>query len=144
MPRAVLDANVYVSAVLSSSGAPGRVIDAFLRGESFALVMSAAIVDEVIRALSYPKVRKLIHASVDPEAWFEDLVVLADMVESRPLPSPVCTGPDDDKYLAAAIEGRCEFVVSGDGGLLAVREHVGVRIMTPRAFIDLLQSRRTG
>ena len=46
--------------------------------------------------------------------------------------------PDDDKYIAAAVEGRAPLVVSGDPYLLALREHEGVRIGSPRAFLDLL------
>jgi predicted nucleic acid-binding protein len=45
---------------------------------------------------------------------------------------------DDDKYVAAAIEGRASFVVSGDPDLLEIKEHKGVRIVSPRAFLDLL------
>ena len=47
--------------------------------------------------------------------------------------------PDDDKYLAAAIEGRASFVVTGDRDLLAVTRHAGVRILAPRAFPVLLE-----
>ena len=39
---------------------------------SFEIVLSPAIVEETVRAFSYPKVRKYIHAGVDPELWFED------------------------------------------------------------------------
>ncbi len=44
----------------------------------------------------------------------------------------------DDKYIAAAIEGRASFVVSGDPELLDIKEHQGVRIVNPRAFLELL------
>lgn len=46
--------------------------------------------------------------------------------------------PDDDKYIAAAIEGRASFVVSGDPDLLDIKDHEGIRIVNPRAFLDLL------
>ena len=42
--------------------------------------MSQAIVEEVLRALSYPKVRKYIRPGLDPELWFEDIVVLSHLV----------------------------------------------------------------
>jgi predicted nucleic acid-binding protein len=40
--------------------------------------------------------------------------------------------------VAAAIEGRTAFVVTGDPDLLTRGEHEGIRIVTPRAFPDLL------
>ena len=45
--------------------------------------------------------------------------------------------PDDDKYVAVAIERRAAFVVSGDADLLEIGEHQGIRFVTPRAFLDL-------
>jgi putative PIN family toxin of toxin-antitoxin system len=56
--RAVLDANVYVSAYLRPEGAPGQIIERFLRDAAFELVVSAEIAAEVLHALAYPKVRK--------------------------------------------------------------------------------------
>ena len=40
--------------------------------------------------------------------------------------------------MAAAIEGRAAFLVTGDPDLLTLGEHEGIRIITPRAFLDLL------
>jgi len=134
--RAVLDANVYVSAIIQPAGTPGRLVERFLRDASFELVLSPAIVDEVLRALGYRKVRKLL-GGIDAQLWFEDIVVLADVVADTQL-SGVCDDPDDDKYLAAALEGRASHVVTGDRRFLALGEHEGVEIVTSRAFLDLL------
>jgi hypothetical protein len=136
--RAVLDANVYVSALIQPGGTPGRIIERFLRDEAFEVVVSPAIVNEVLRVLTYPKVGKLIRASAAPELWFEDIVVLADMIVGELHVSGVCDDPDDDKYIAAAIEGRATYVVTGDQRFLELREHEGVQIVKPRAFLDLL------
>lgn len=136
MLRAVLDANVYVSAIIQPAGTPGRLVERFLRHADFESVLSPAIVDEVLRALGYRKVRRLLRGA-DAQLWFEDLVVLADLVADTEL-SGVCDDPDDDKYLAAALEGRASHVVTGDRRFLALREYGGVAIVTPRAFLDLL------
>jgi putative PIN family toxin of toxin-antitoxin system len=136
--RAVLDANVYVSAAVRPDGPPGQIIERFLRGGAFEIVMSQAIVDEVLRALSYPKVRKYIRAGLDAERWFEDIVVLSQPVAGERKVKGVSKDPDDDKYIAAAIEGRAGFVVAGDSDLLDLKEFEGIRIMSPRIFLDLL------
>jgi uncharacterized protein len=99
-------------------------------------VLSPTIVDEVLRALGYRKVRRLLRGA-DAQLWFEDVVVLADIVADREL-SRICDDPDDDKYLAAALEGRASYVVTGDRRFLALGEHAGVAIVTLRAFLDLL------
>jgi len=138
MPRAVLDANVYVSAAVRADGPPGQIIEQFLRDAAFEIVVSQAIVDEVLRALAYPKVRKYIRRGLDPELWFEDIVVLAQFVAGEYEVAGVSDDPDDDKYIAAAVEGRAAFVVTGDPDLLALKEHEGIRIVSPRTFLDFL------
>jgi uncharacterized protein len=136
--RVVLDANAYVSAIIRPGGPPGRVIDRFLRGSAFAIVLSPAIVDETLRALAYPKVRKYIRRTVDPELWFEDIVLLSELVTGEYQIKAASSDPDDDKYLAAALEGRATHVVTGDPDLLALGEYEGIRIVSPRVFLGLL------
>ena len=66
-------------------------------------------------------------------------MVLSQLVAGDVEVASVCADPDDDKYVAAAIEGRAAFVVTGDPDLLTLGEHEGIQIITPRAFLDLNQ-----
>ena len=138
MLRVVLDANVFVSAAIHPDGPPGRIIEQFLRTDAFTLVLSDAIVNETLRALAYPKVRRCLRRGLDPALWMEDLVLLADLVPDTNLVPAVSTDPDDNKYLGAALAGRASFVVTGDPHLSTVGEYEGVRIVTPRAFLGFL------
>ena len=137
MLRVVLDANVYISALIRPQGPRGQIIRRFLE-TSFEIVLSPAIVEETVRAFAYPRVRKYIHASVDPELWFEDLVLLAQFVAGDYEVEGVSVDADDDKYFAAAVKGSATLIVTGDPDLLTVKEFQGIRIVTPRAFLDLL------
>ena len=138
MIRAVLDANVYVSAAVRPEGPPGQVIEQFLGAKAFDIVLSKAIVEEVLRALAYPKARKYLRSGFDPALWFEDIVVLSHLVSGDRKVESASRDPDDDKYLAAAVEGRAGFLVAGDSDLLDLEEYDGVRIVSPRVFLDLL------
>ena len=138
MIRAVLDANVYISAVVRPEGPPGQIVEKFLRAQVFELVMSQAIVEEVVRALSYPKVRKYIRPGLDPELWFEDMVVLAHLVAVDRDFAGATRDPDDDKYVAAAMQARAGFIVAGDSDLLALGQYENVRLVSPRVFLGLL------
>lgn len=138
MLRAVLDANVYVSAFVRPEGPPGQIIERFLLANAFELVISEEIGVEVLHSLAYPKIRKAARSNVEPELWFEDILLLAHMVPGDSRMARIPRDPDDDKYIAAAIEGRAAFVVSGDPDLLEIGEHEGVRFVTPRQFLDLL------
>jgi uncharacterized protein len=136
--RVVLDANVYVSALIRPAGPPGQSLDKFLRSSAFELLLSPAIVEETLRAFRYPKVRRVLRPGVNPEAWLEGIILLARLIAGDRTIRPLSQDPADDKYIAAALEGAAHIVVSGDADLLAIGQHEGIRILTPRAFLDLL------
>ena len=68
--------------------------------------------------------------------------MLADVVAGEHEISGVSRDPDYDKYLAAAVEGRATFVVTGDPDLLDLGEHADVRIVNPRQFLEVLKGNR--
>lgn len=140
MIRAVLDANVFVSALIRPEGPPGRICVELLEREAFALILSAAIVDEVRRTLDDPRVRRYLRlTSREVEAWVASLQSVAEMVEGRLSVSVVADDPDDDKYFAAAVEGNADVVVSGDRHVLEVKQFERIRVLTPRAFLEKLR-----
>lgn len=140
MVRAVLDANVIVSAFLRPEGPPGRILALLLNERAFEIVMSPDIRAELRRALSYDRVRRYLRLSPeDIELRLATLALLADSVEGTSHISVVATDPADDKYIVAAVEGRAEFIVSGDAHLLDVKEYHGIRVVTPRVFLALLK-----
>src|SRR5688572_886244 len=109
-------------------------IDVRQRIGAFEVVLTEPIVKEVLESLAYPKVQKAARSKTDPELWLEDIVVLSQLVAGDVEVASVCEDPDDDTYVAAAIEGRAAFVVTGDPDLLTLGAHEGIRIITPRAF----------
>jgi uncharacterized protein len=135
--RAVLDTNVIVSALIRPEGVPGRIL-ALLLDAAFILVQSPALVDELRRTLRRPRVRKYIDLSDDElEGRVAQLETLADSVEGKLPISAAVRDPDDVMFLAAAVEARADDVVTGDADLLALGEHEGIGIVTPRVFRDL-------
>ncbi|HSL84964.1 MAG TPA: putative toxin-antitoxin system toxin component, PIN family [Thermoanaerobaculia bacterium] len=60
----------------------------------------------------------------------------AAWVEAPPLPERVCRDADDDWVLATALAGEAEVVVTGDPDLLDLQSHQGIRILTPRQWLE--------
>lgn len=138
MLRAILDTNVIVSALIRPQGTPGRILERLL-DDAFVLALSPALVDEIRRSLRRPRVRKYISLSGgEIEGRIAQLETLADPVEGKLQISVVVRDPDDGAVLAAAVEARAEYLVAGDADLLALGEYEGIAIVTPRAFLDLL------
>jgi hypothetical protein len=139
MMRAVLDANVFVSALLSPRGIPARILTAW-RAEWFDLVISEAILEEISRILRYPKIAAR-HQWTEARlhTFLEDLVHLAISTPGDLALSVIADDPSDDRYLECAIEGEASFIVSGDQHLLRLREYQDILILTPRAFLEALR-----
>jgi putative PIN family toxin of toxin-antitoxin system len=135
--RVVLDANVFVSALISSRGAPAQVVDAWLTGR-FDVVISAAILTELQRVLAYDRLRKYARIREASAEFVELISSQALWVEPAATISVIEDDPSDNRYLECAVGGNAEYVVSGDGHLLDVGEHRGIRILSPTAFVVLL------
>jgi uncharacterized protein len=143
-PRAVLDTNIVVRGHISARGKPAAVLDAFYE-RRFVWITSAAIlteIDEVLRRGEVAAKTKMTAAEVTrfiQLLWLEAEVVpgLYDISGASP-------DPDDDKFLACAVEGRADAIVTADRShLLTLHpyrliDHV-VKILTADAFLaDLL------
>ena len=139
MLQAVLDANVYASALVKPGGPPGRILHLLLADRAFEVVLSGSILVELRRCLDYPRLRKHISLT-DPEIdrWILALELIADMVTPKRWIQAVPDDPDDDHLLAAAIEGRAAFLVTGDRHVLTLGEYEGIRIVTPAGFLKVL------
>ena len=42
----------------------------------------------------------------------------------------------DDKFIECAVALNARVVISGDKALLAVKNYMGISILTPKAFLD--------
>jgi putative PIN family toxin of toxin-antitoxin system len=139
MIRAVLDANVFVSAVLNPMGTPARLYTLWHEGR-YDVLMSAAILEEMTRVLRYPKIAER-HGWSEPQllAFIEDIVSLTLSTPGALTLTVIQDDPADNRYLECAVEGHAEVLVTGDRLLLNLDEYQGVIILTPRAFLDMLQ-----
>lgn len=135
--RAVLDVNVLIAALLTPDGAPARIVTAWLEG-AFELLVSPELIDELRRALAYPKLRQRI-AEADAEQFasmlLQDAIVIPDPGEAAPLRS---LDPDDDYLIALAASAEA-LLVTGDGHLLELADQAPIH--TPAEFADRLRDR---
>jgi len=51
------------------------------------------------------------------------------VVEPLRFAKAVCSDPDDDKFLEAAVAANADYVVSGDTALLKLKNHQGIQIV---------------
>ncbi|MGI8686712.1 MAG: putative toxin-antitoxin system toxin component, PIN family [Acidimicrobiales bacterium] len=134
--RAVLDVNVVIAAALSPAGTTSSVLRAWLDG-SYELVVSPLLLDELERALAYPKIRARVTAAEADE--LVDLLRLSADVEDDPAgPPPIRSADPGDDYLVALAEAAGAVIVSGDRHLLDLGDRLPV--YTPAEFLALLDA----
>ena len=133
--RAVLDPNVIISALLSPTGAPARLLLAWQDGR-FELVVSAALLAALERALAYPKLRRYIAAD-DAERVIAWLARTATVAQDPDDPPAIRSADPGDDYLLALAASEDAFLVSGDGHLLDLSGSQPVR--SPAAFLGMVE-----
>ena len=140
--RAVLDANVFVSALINTRGVPRQLVDLW-RDDAFDLLISDPILDEVGRVLRYPKVAAL-HKLSEPGLG-EFLMLLREESHVVESVERLHVSPDepDNRYIECAVAGGADYLVTGDKmHLLPIGEYRGIRIVSPAAFLAILQIER--
>lgn len=132
---AVLDANVLVSAAISTGGPPRQIIDAWVDGR-FELLASPALIDELADVLARPRFRRWISTNTAAE-FIAGLQESAVIIDDPPEPAALTPDPDDDYLIALARAGGADYLVSGDRHLTDLTDP-DPPVLTPRQFLVLL------
>jgi putative PIN family toxin of toxin-antitoxin system len=143
MTRIVLDTNLFVSALLSPKGKPAFLLKLVLEGRLH-LVLSRAILQEIKAVLQYPKVIKLLEKNnVSPG----EIDHLLQKIQGVTILTPgelevnhIKEDPSDNMFLVCAVEGRADFIISGDSHLTDLRAFQGVKIVNPDAFLKAISA----
>lgn len=138
--RAVLDTNVIVSAFINTNSIPSAVVQHGHAGV-FEIVVSSVLLAEYRRVLGYPHIRRVHGLDVHGiERAISQLNVVEVLVDPNVHQKVVAADPDDDIFIACAVAGEADYIVSGDRHLLDIGEHRGIRILRPAIFLALLDS----
>jgi putative PIN family toxin of toxin-antitoxin system len=136
--RAVFDTNLLVSYLLTHRPPIATLIDRYLAEEEIVLVTATELLDELNRVLEYPRLKR--YYSEEERKRFVALVLaLGEIVELPESIPSICRDPDDDVFIACAVAGDADVIVSGDHDLLDLEQVGDIPILTAAAFLDLLE-----
>jgi uncharacterized protein len=136
----VIDTNVFISAVLKPRSNPGKILE-LIRHNELELILSPDILSEIKRVLEYPELRRMHGLSPDEiAAWLEDLEAFSKVVNPCMRLSVIETDPSDNMFLECAVEGRADFIISGDRHLKDLRVYKGIEILAPSAFLEKIDA----
>jgi putative PIN family toxin of toxin-antitoxin system len=135
VPRAVLDTNVLVSALISPGGPSARLL-LELRAGAFELVLSPTLLAELRDVLSRAKFEPYV-SPPEIDAYVELIRRECIFMEDpAPSPEPLGVDPYDEFLIDLARSARVDALVSGDKHLLDLRGKLPA--MTPRQFLESL------
>jgi uncharacterized protein len=139
MIKVVLDTNVYVSALVSSSGPCVWIVDRWLDGQ-LAVFTSGAIIDEIERVINYPRIAKR-HGLNEEEIaqYIKFLKFFSIQTPGKIEVDVIREDPSDNMFLSCAIEAKADFLISGDPHIHRLETYDDVRILTPGQFCSFIE-----
>ncbi len=133
MHKVVLDTNIFVSSIFWDKGNPHKVV-ALALDKKIKVFTSVEIIKELEKVLrrDFEEPDELIHRQISLVLAYAELVSVSSKINA------VKDDPDDNKIIECAVSCSADFVVSGDPHLLNLKEYQGIKILSPREFIDLM------
>ncbi len=129
MLKAVIDTNVFVSYFWG--GNPRKIIDLWVE-DRFLLLVSPSIIEETGRTLLKVGIeeKKVVELC-------EIILMRARLVIPKRELEIVKDDPADNKFLECAVEGKADYLVTGDSHLLKLIRVDRTEIVNPADFLRL-------
>lgn len=134
MLRVVLDTNIIISAFHRKEGNPGLVV-ALLMEDHFKLCLSEEIFAEYRDVLARDRFKYLDQAAI--KRTLARLKKNALWVCPKTTLETIKDDPEDNKFLACALESQADFLVTGNTKHFPFREFHMTRIVTPGEFVQV-------
>jgi putative PIN family toxin of toxin-antitoxin system len=136
MLRVVLDTSCMVSYALTRGKLMRQVIAHWQTG-TFTVLSSPATRAELTSVLARPTIQQ--RAVVSLEEMVSGLARFSEHVPGKLQLVGACRDPKDDKFLACAMEGQAQYLVTSDRDLLALRHYRDIAVVNPGQFLVALE-----
>jgi putative PIN family toxin of toxin-antitoxin system len=137
-PRLVVDTNVFISGLISGSGSPADILRA-IRDKQVIHLVSDPIVEEYLRVLDYPRIRKFKQITDDFIANIAAYLVYQTVRVELISTIRLSRDPDDNVFLETAVDGNAIFLVTNDkADLLSLKIVEGIPILSASEVVERL------
>ena len=140
--RAVIDTNLFISGLFGKDSLSAKLQDLWINQE-FELVTSIEIIKEVSRVVQYPRIKKRFHPKDETlkrffRLVFRKAVVTKDIYKT----DRIADDPSENKFLACALEGKVDFIVSRDRHLRNLKQFHGIQIIDASTFVKKVTGKK--
>ena len=132
----VADTNIFLSGIFWKGNFSSQVIDLW-RNRKLDLISSIPIIEELTKNLEGFKI-KMDKDMV--QEWKNKILENSLIVESQEDINIVKEDEEDNKFVEAAVAGKANYIVTQDNHLLKVKEFRGIKILTPKDFLDIVKA----
>ncbi|OGI28654.1 MAG: putative toxin-antitoxin system toxin component, PIN family [Candidatus Moranbacteria bacterium RIFOXYA12_FULL_44_15] len=140
--KIVIDTNVFISALITPKSNSAKILRLLERDE-FNVLVSEEIILEILKVLSYSKIRKRHKlTSLEIKNLIDDYVAISKLVFPGKKLNIVKDDPSDNKFLECALAGRAGFIITGDVHLLKLKKFGKIQILNPRDFLNKIRGRQ--
>ena len=142
MLRVVADTNVLISAVIAE-GNEYQLLKLAKAGK-IRIITSPQIIKELRGVISRQKFR---FSEEQINAIVKQIISISEIVVTKTSVSVIKEDPADDRILEAALDGKADYIASGDKDLLSLKEFRGIKIRTSKDFlegVDKMTTRKQG
>ncbi len=133
--RIIIDINLWISFLISKDFTS---LDEVIFSKRGILVFSQELLDEFLDVANRPKFRKFFTAA-DIEEILETIEEYADFIKIKSQ-LDLCRDPKDNFLLALALDGKVDFLITGDKDLLDLEKFGETNILTITNFLEELSN----
>ena len=135
MIKVVLDTNVLISGLLWE-GLPNNLL-AMVKQGKLELCTSTEIIEELEGVLKREKFKPRIEElGTNVNELVSSIMILASFYQVETYPNVINEDPDDNMFLACALNSGANYVISGDRHLLSLGRYKHIKILSPSDFLD--------
>jgi putative PIN family toxin of toxin-antitoxin system len=128
--RIILDTNLWISFLLTKDFSK---LDEIIFGKQCTLIFSKELVEEFLEVAKRPKFRRFF-SQTDIEDILETIYEYADFVIVKTNLN-ICRDPKDDFLLSLSVDGKVDFLLTGDKDLLDLKTISETKILTISEFL---------
>lgn len=130
--KVVLDTNVLVSALVYG-GNPEEILILGL-DKKIQIIASPVLQAELVDIIA-----KKFPLSLEDMYLLKTEIQKSFVIVDPHISLTISRDEDDNRVLEAAVEGECDYIVTGDRDLLELKQVQKIKIVTPAEFLDIFQ-----
>jgi putative PIN family toxin of toxin-antitoxin system len=133
--KLVLDTNIFISAFYWG-GNPQIIIDRIITGLD-KLFISNEILNEVIDVMSRPKFKS---SQEIINRYVRRIEKLGTKIYITGNVTGISRDKDDDSKIECGMMCNADYIITGDEDLLVLEEYNGIKIITPKEYLELIEA----